>query len=148
MIIALFFHFMGLKNAAAEIRPSSQSCDYYLALESKLHCGPDAYLQQVAYPLCRRYLDQAEWTSEEIQNWFPKVRLCLQQELDRQDRDLNCNNLNEIASQSHRDCYVRTGYCHLSWKSNAQLAMLTLSKLRGSWWTETAQMIFDACKKP
>ena len=112
-------------------RPSAHSCTYYQSLESEMKCGPDAYLANWGGPMCAKYLKHETnfWKSllltSELKAWFPRVRLCLQQDLEASKSQLTCDNLTDFAKDSHIRCYVQTGFCELSSISKLQLGKLS-----------------------
>lgn len=126
-------------------RPSPSSCEFYLHLEEQLQCGADGYFQQV-YPLCLEYLQNEKRLTKEIQDFFPRVRLCLQSELLRLGSKLKCQSLDSVVIDSHLKCYTENEYCELSVVSKAQLAWLTLPSLESSLWRATAAAILNSCK--
>lgn len=125
--------------------PSSENCDYYLHLEEQFRCGSQSYFIE-AHGLCEKYLKAQNKTSREIQEFFPKVRHCLQNEIYQMGSRVTCENLENVAVQSHVDCYLATGFCDLSWASRTELTLMTLPQFLNPIWIVTAQKILKACQ--
>jgi len=133
---------------SATAQPSSESCAYYQSLEKELQCGPEAYLKKWAYPMCKKYLKLEPKLSAEVQAWFPAVRFCLQNSLAlaQSQSQVNCENLDQVAIDSHVDCYVETGYCDLSDEDKSHLSGIMGSTIFSSaLWIETSLRITWAC---
>lgn len=145
------FSFFGAALAAPQ--PSSLDCHFYLEIESEMRCGPQAYFQKWALPMCEKYVQYEtdpfkKWlVTSELRAWFPKVRLCLQQYLAAAGSNLSCHNLPEHANQSHVQCYVQTGYCEMSGLSKAQLASLSAKAviIDPDLWEQSAWEIAEIC---
>lgn len=139
------FALLSLPVTAQSQFPSTENCSFYQTLESQHQCGPKGYLQ-AAFPLCQKYLNAQPRMNDEIQAFFPQVRYCLQDEFYQLGSRLKCEKLDRIAIQTHIDCYLKTGFCELSWLSKTQLTVLTLPQMKSSLWRETAEQILKACQ--
>jgi len=153
-ILLSFLTTFALSNISlAALEPSSLNCDFYQQIETEMQCGPKAYFQKWAGPMCEKYLQsesnpfQSLFLSSELKVWFPQVRLCLQEELVVRFPDLSCKNLDQHAKLSHIECYVQTGYCELSAYSKLQLAGLSANAvlLDPNLWQQSIVEISQAC---
>ncbi|MGZ5279725.1 MAG: hypothetical protein ACXWC9_07285 [Pseudobdellovibrionaceae bacterium] len=149
-----FLTSFALSNSSlASMGPSALNCDFYQQIEDEMQCGPQAYFQRWAGPMCEKYLQsesnlfQSLFLSSELKAWFPQVRLCLQEELALRFPDLMCKNLDQHAKLSHIECYVQTGYCELSAYSKLQLAGLSANAvlLDPNLWQHSIFEISQAC---
>ncbi len=107
--------------SAYACEPSPESCDYYLCKEEEKRCGDNGYLLDFGYHLCEVYLKQERQSSLALQDWYPKVRLCLQKAVDKLDPEMSCATLKTNAFASHEDCYLQTGFCSLSWEDKFEV---------------------------
>ena len=96
--------------------PNSRDCEYYKDVEARFLCGRNGYPLNYGYRMCKMYLRQQHSVSPGLRKWFPKVRFCLQNYLHKnQTKFRGCNDLQARALKSHVGCYVKTGFCELSW---------------------------------
>lgn len=144
--IGLLACILSLAARAQVSFPSSENCDYYLHLEEQFRCGAKSYFVE-AHGLCVKYLKAQNQTSREIQEFFPKVRYCLQNEIYQMGSRVTCENLEQVAIKSHVDCYLATGFCDLSWASRTELTLMTLRQFLNPIWIVTAQKILKACQQ-
>lgn len=144
--IVFFVSILSLFAQAQSSFPSTENCDYYLHLEEQFRCGAKSYFVE-AHGLCLQYLKAQNQTSQEIQEFFPKVRFCLQNEIYQMGSRVTCESLEQIAVRSHVDCYLATGFCDLSWVSRTELTMMTLPQFLKPIWIVTAQKILRACQQ-
>lgn len=133
--------------ASTSVQPSKNNCSYYQLAEEQLQCGNKSYMIGTAYPQCLYYLKISKFLNHEIQNWFPQIRYCLQNEIEQNLHSITCDNINDFALNSHVNCYVSLGYCELSFLSKLQLTLITLPKLNEKIWQDTAKAINDECLK-
>ncbi len=100
-------------------QPSQDNCDYYSCLENQTQCGRKGYLLQFGKKNCERYLTNQKFSSNTLKAWYPKARKCLQEQLDANMKSDSpagsCQEIKEIAFDSHLYCFVEAGYCELSW---------------------------------
>lgn len=125
--ILLFF---GSFAVAMNCEPSSDACGFYGCAEKFEPCGKSGYNLQFGDKQCKKYLRAEPDTSPEMQEWLPKVRLCLQERMidimsETPHGKKYCSTVNQLAFDSHVDCYLETGFCELSLEdkwTNLQLA--------------------------
>ena len=74
-----------------------------------------SYVSEYAPFYCRRFIEKSKDWSPEAQNWTKKTRLCLQESLydKRNDPNLSCANLEEVAFKTHSICYNDADLCQL-----------------------------------
>lgn len=88
-------------------------CDYYVARERGMGCGPGGYLMAFGDRYCRRFDAASSRFSEEGRAIVGRIKVCLQWELER-TAGLNCGNVKSIAFESHVGCYARAQFCRMS----------------------------------
>lgn len=109
--------------------PDPQSCDYYLSIENDYQCGRGGYPLSSGYPLCKRYLKAGPYLSSRLKEWFPRIRLCLQNAIEDQRGTIrDCYDLRKKAIHSHVQCYKETRFCDLPKRE-----VLTLARLTGTY---------------
>lgn len=97
------------------------TCDFYLCQEQKNPCGLDGYNLSFGYKYCSgsKFKLMQEMKSSQGKNWVVDVFQCLQKK-NLEDSSIlssnenKCSVIAENAYNSHPDCYVNAGYCHLS----------------------------------
>ncbi len=99
-----------------------------------------------------KYLQAEPNALPEVQDWYQKARVCLQEALgeivDENLGSTNCHQLKKDAFESHTKCYLESGFCELSKKGQFQilrtggLSLLLPSSLR------TGIGIAKACREP
>lgn len=121
-----FFIILLTATTAFAAGPSSQNCEYYKTVEASYQCGSTGYPLQFGYRLCQKYLKAEPSISKTVKKWFPKVRLCLQEYIARNHGNFrSCSNLHTRAIDSHIGCYLKTGFCDLSWADSIQILKVT-----------------------
>lgn len=144
-IIFALLAILHLKVANAQpFEPSTTSCQFYRDLQAQLSCPQSNYLNEAA-ELCEKYLKMEPHMNEEIREFFPGIRFCLQDRLREQLGPQLCENLTEISVESHVSCYLENGFCDLSNVSKLKLAWITRDKVLKSPWRETGQQINQSC---
>ncbi len=63
--------------------------------------------------MCEKYLSAESKVNDNLKWWFPRVRLCLQEELKKMNKT-SCDQISDDAFKSHLPCYVKTGFCYLN----------------------------------
>lgn len=114
-------------------RPSSKSCEYYKTVEASYQCGRSGYPLQFGYRLCEKYRKAEASMSKAVKRWFPKIRLCLQEYIARNHGNFrSCSDLHQRAIDSHIGCYLKTGFCELSWADSIQILRVTSTDILNS----------------
>lgn len=115
-----------LSSSVFAARPSSKSCDFYKTVEASYRCGTSGYPLQFGYRLCEKYRKAEPSMSKAVKRWFPKVRFCLQDYIARNHGSFrSCSDLHQRAIDSHIGCYLKTGFCDLSWGDSVQILKVT-----------------------
>lgn len=110
--------------------PSRKNCHYYKQVEKEYRCGPEGYPLMFGHRLCFKYLQTEKKLSKDIQKWFPKIRYCLQNFIEKQHGAIrDCQDLKRQALDSHIGCYKRTGFCELSFQDRLSILQVTSSDL-------------------
>jgi hypothetical protein len=111
-------------------RPSKRDCNYYLQVEKEYKCGAEGYPLKFGNRLCRKYLAAESQMPPAVKTWFPKIRFCLQNYIERQRGSIrDCNDLHRKAIDSHVGCYVATGFCNLGIYDQAEILRVTSTDL-------------------
>jgi hypothetical protein len=126
--------------------PSTESCDYYLCKAQLLHCTESDYPVKFGYRLCQRYLMDQNQSSEALRAWLPAVRECLQEKFETLKVD-SCQNIEQAAFATHVQCYVQTGFCHLSDSDKAWLVLETSWQMLYPVSMQTALEVQRACQR-
>ena len=99
---------------------SDPSCNFYEdCVEKRLECGSgeDGYALAYGKKYCNNYNSPKVdgMMSENMKEWRDCVRICLQEALvpHLKDPELTCQNVSEIAFESHPNCYTDCGVCNL-----------------------------------
>jgi hypothetical protein len=110
--------------------PSRNNCNYYLDVERAYKCGAEGYPLKFGNRLCRKYLAAQSDMPARVQTWFPKIRYCLQNFIEKQHGSIrDCSDLHRKAIDSHIGCYVATGFCNLSLIDQASILKVTSTDL-------------------
>jgi hypothetical protein len=124
VVLAVLLSLFGETALSAE--PSSKSCNYYFDVEDYYRCGRRGYPLNFGYRLCHRYLQAEPRLSKPIREWFPKIRLCLQEFIaDEYGSIRDCRDLKQRSIDSHIPCYVKTGFCSLEGKDVFKIIQIT-----------------------
>ncbi len=127
--------------------PSFTSCEFYSCKEKARPCGKDGYWEKFAVPYCNVFLKKEKQYSQPLRAFLPKVRQCLQASINDYTHSASCGDIKKLAFNSHVNCYVNSGFCHLS-----KLDQLTIAnEVRGSFlnletWQEAAA-VNKACQQ-
>jgi hypothetical protein len=122
----LILIFLITMTSAFAANPSSRNCEYYKTVEASYQCGSSGYPLQFGHRLCQKYLKAEPSMSKAVKRWFPKIRLCLQQYIERNHGSFrSCGDLHQRAIDSHVNCYLKTGFCDLSWADSIQILKVT-----------------------
>ena len=119
-----------LAGAQEECVPKAHSCDYYACAENQNPCGSSGYILNFGARNCPKYLTAERELSKALRKMMPKVRLCLQEELEAivsdTPHDKNfCSAIEIAAFQSHVPCYLESGYCDLTTFEQWKILQLT-----------------------
>lgn len=151
--LSLAFSTATVAQSQPALQPSPANCDFYQQIEEQMQCGPQGYFQKWAAPMCDKYIRSETnpvtglFLSQELKQWFPQVRMCLQEYLLSEIGTLTCQNLDQHANQSHIECYIQTGYCELSAYAKLQLAGLSANAVLMDpvLWQQSAVEISKIC---
>lgn len=105
-----------LSNECDELLEKPHDCEFYSkCLEEKFKCGSKGYPIGYGYKYCLRFLDKFDIFPEEGKLWVDNVLVCLKESLKTTYNDNNavCNDIFNIAFDSHPRCYVDNGFCKL-----------------------------------
>lgn len=124
-LLPILFFIPLLVSAAEVCQTSDSSCEYYECIESKVHCGEEGYPLRFGKKNCQKYLDQQSQSYEHVQVWYPKIRKCLQDAVDKMLQSptgpSTCSELESAAFESHIGCYYNTGFCELNFMDKVQV---------------------------
>lgn len=131
LLVIVFGWILNLQAQAvsSECKPEANSCDFYLCKEMNDPCGNRGYWLAYGYKYCRIFLTQTQHFPEASKDWMLKTRLCLQQSINHDTRELSCAADREAAMDSHVHCYIDSGFCDLSIKERAAIIWLLRSAM-------------------
>ncbi len=80
-----------------------------------LGCGPSGYLIGYGARYAERFYRQTRpWMSRRGRRWIDEVLVCLQRDLRASiDEASSCDEIRDLAFDSHPACYVDAGFCSL-----------------------------------
>lgn len=132
MIAAFFVIAAEMPSARAEHSASSYyepcenligTCEYYLCREDHRACGRGGYFLGFGHAYCRAYDEVASTFTRLGQNWLARVKACLQVKLEGPNLNrLSCNEIKDLAVDSHFECYIATGYCDIPYSDKWRVA--------------------------
>jgi hypothetical protein len=153
-IFAVLFIILSILTPAFAEPPvcaaEEQSCQMYSCVEQHFQCGKKGYLTKFGLKNCEKYLENQDFSSERLQQWYPKVRYCLQTRLadiadQTADTPKACKDLERLAFASHVDCYIETGFCDLSFLDKFAVAAVAGTALFNPESIKTEQAVSAAC---
>lgn len=127
---AVLIFILALLPLLSNAGPSRKNCDYYHEVEKTYLCGSEGYPLKFGNRLCRKYLAAEEDMPRRVKVWFPKIRFCLQDYIEKQYGSIrSCSDLYRKAIDSHVGCYLATGFCKLSITDQAAILKVTSTDL-------------------
>lgn len=129
-LIALLLQVCVANNAAIEFLSSpgctdqelaSPSCKWYSScLQSAFNCPADSYPLGYGNKYCTRFTEALDMFTPMGKSWIMKTMVCLKKALgpyakamDQTGKGVTCDQLTDIAFDSHPTCYVESGFCQL-----------------------------------
>jgi hypothetical protein len=113
--------------------PTPNNCEYYKQVNSEYKCRPKDYPLSFGYHLCQKYLRAQPQVSSNLNKWFPKIRFCLQDYLEKQRGFIrDCDELYTKALNSHIPCYKTTGFCKLDFADKISILKITSTDVLNS----------------
>ncbi|HRO67040.1 MAG TPA: hypothetical protein PL182_05710 [Pseudobdellovibrionaceae bacterium] len=131
--------------AETECRPSAGSCELYLCKEREMSCGEKGYWLNYGLSFCEKFLRNEHSFSPACRSWLPKVRLCLQNQVQELNDVGSCNELRRRALHGHIDCYLHTGFCELSGRDQFQVLWELRSALGEVQTWQESYLLAQAC---
>ncbi len=95
-------------------REYADDCEYYSCVSEAKHCGDESYPISFGKRYCLRYESRMDHFTENGKIWINEVKKCLIDEMAKFEEDLTCSQLRKRAFKSHVPCYVKSGFCELS----------------------------------
>lgn len=149
LILALTTIVLALPTIASANRctPSATSCEFYSCKETNRPCGPKGYWEKFAVPYCNVFLKKQDSFNRPTRVFLQKVRLCLQASIEHYTHSASCTDIKKLAFNSHVNCYVDSGFCHLSKVDQLSIAKeVRASFLEADTWREAAA-VNRACEQ-
>lgn len=116
LLVTLLFSHVVFSNTTWP-KPNPDNCDFYLQLENVMKCSTKGvkYISDYAPFYCKKFMLESKSWNLKAQNWTKKTRQCLQETLyeKRHDPKLSCDNLEEMAFNTHSTCYNEADLCQL-----------------------------------
>lgn len=117
-VIAYFTKYITVRNRSCESLIGT--CDFYLCQEQKNPCGLDGYNLSFGYKYCSgsKFKLLGQMKTSLGKSWVSDVFQCLQRrslEIAGQPdtSEISCSKIKKESFDSHPDCYVQAGFCHL-----------------------------------
>lgn len=93
------------------------TCEYYQCLEKQEKCGKDGYYKEFGLHYCRKYQTEEYKYTERGKKFLTDVRLCLQEELEREfvraGEFPKCSKIKKFAIDTHKRCYIENKFCEI-----------------------------------
>lgn len=101
--------------AVSQCDPEKLGCRYYLCRELESPCGAEGYYIGFGYKYCDEFSYRVRKDlSRRGQIWLDQTQKCLTRELGKASPALSCGKIHSVAFESHKPCYIDTGFCRLS----------------------------------
>lgn len=102
-----------ISDKCSDLSLVKHDCSYYIeCLEANYHCGPDGYPVGYGNKYCSKFLQFFDDFPPEGKQWVEKTLTCLKGAIQPNIKSsLTCQNIFDIAFDSHPDCYVQSGFC-------------------------------------
>ncbi|MCB9092263.1 MAG: hypothetical protein H6621_00910 [Halobacteriovoraceae bacterium] len=106
-----------------------ESCSYYLCVESQKKCGEKGYLQNFGYRYCQKFTEEKiHHFSDDGMRWALKTKECLLGNLENlYHSESSCSEIKKEAFKNHDECYVKSGFCELSFRDQWNATKIGLS---------------------
>lgn len=94
---------------------AGHEADFYYCVEDVAQCGDDGYLVGYGARYAERYMQRTRpFLSTAGKRFLDKNLVCLQEALrERVDQFTSCDEIRDLAFDSHPDCYIANGFCEL-----------------------------------
>ena len=107
-----------------------EECAYYACVEGIKKCGERKYFIGFGLKYCNSFDFRSAKFSEEGKLWLDDVKSCLIESIDSLDESLSCRKLKKASISSHVNCYVKSGYCNLSFRDKKEV----IKTIKGALW--------------
>jgi len=141
LLILLF----SLPNHSSECLNDATVCSYYFQKHQELGCDQKNYLVNFGYKYCRLFVNAEHTYTKHAQGVLANIRTCLVNHLAKQPH-LTCENVAEIAIQSHVECYKENHFCELSAKDQMVTLWHIKAGLHDPFFQTTMKLIVDQCR--
>lgn len=141
----VFLFLLPVLGFASDLRGVVGRCEFYSALEEKLHCGSEGYPLAFGRHYCRRFDLASGAFSTRGRAVLGRIKSCLQEELVPWG-GLDCAALKTVALESHVVCYRRAEFCELSLLDQARIFVTVLPALVDPEMRRVAERIQALCR--
>jgi hypothetical protein len=117
-------------------------CENYKVLDQTLRaqttlslgsgCGPGGYLLGFGYSYCSLFIQHESIFSYRGQAVLRNIRTCLMHDLLASETPLTCENVEDIAINSHFGCYMHSGYCEMPKRDKALVIYYLIGQMMNS----------------
>jgi hypothetical protein len=119
-------------------------CSFYCKANTELSCHQDNYLMSFGYKYCHLFLAKENSFNPSSQQILSKIRTCLIQNLSER-ADLTCENVEQIASNSHISCYLENNFCQIELRDKLSILSLVQAELKDPRFRNVMGQISKSC---
>ena len=125
-------------------------CEFYTCFENRRNCGSQGYMLGYGRKYCYRFGEHYDSFNDAGRKWIDCARKCLTGALigsyqSSVPSGQGCTNLTSLAFNSHVNCYLRCGFCHV-WSTN-KLALLSVYNLGDFMSQQALSQVYNVGKK-
>lgn len=124
-LVATFL--MGALTFASECSSMLGTCEYYQCLEHTEQCGSKGYYIKFGQHYCEKYQNKQSKYSDQGQEFITQIRLCLEEELEREqvknNRLPHCEKVQKFAVGTHKYCYRKYDFCSLPQEDRTRIKL-------------------------
>lgn len=131
ILVVLFlnsiFPMLSIANDCDEFK---NDCQYYLCMEDKKHCGENGYFKNLGHKYCHKFSQFKDSSSPELDNFVEETRNCLIDQITTIPIGTTCRKFKNLAYRQHVPCYIKSGFCELSFKDKRKV----IYSIKGALW--------------
>jgi hypothetical protein len=130
-------HAEGFSDFIQEIEAKTEcaslvgSCEYYRCREQIQPCGEDGYFLRFGYHYCSEFMERSKPKLNATEGkWLDQVAACLQRAVEKIPTTSSCTDVEDLAIDSHVECYLSTGYCEQPLEVKTEILEVIYPELR------------------
>ncbi len=125
----------------------SNSCEYYLCVESQKSCGDFGYLKSFGHRYCMQFQNKVyPRFTDKGRIWLEDVKSCLISEIEKMPQDLSCQSLKNRAINSHYKCYYQANFCKLNKREKLLLIKTARRELKSFKFLKLGYKVLRSCR--